>query len=457
MDSFEYTGRWWLPSDPNTEVSGTVSYSGEDGILLDLVGTLDELGAKEWHPLVLGLMRDEARFVTLVGCRRARLHVAFPGFTSERFRAATVYVSRYGPHFTHVDELRFRKVEVQYDHLPEWAGITGFQEHSYEDEHGRQRYRFEFVRPEPVVATTESGIVSVGFGFGYRGSVLREVSLSQSVSILIEVPEPLSFEDLYLRFIQPFRNLLTLATGKPNWTTNVEVRVENGSSSRPSQVFFRTGHCQPTAKKGLPLSDMLFSLSDIGADFEVVVARWLSVAQDLDSVSNLFFGVQYSPEMYLEHQFLNLVQAAEVYHRRRVGNEALKRDEYKRRRKLVLESAPSGCKQWLKGQLSNEPHLEQRIKELTDETGAVLLPLVREAGQFAKRVARTRNYLTHYNPQLRSRAVQDARLYELTRSLSFLIQACFLRELGLSAEQSASFFQRNSGYRFALTQAQALD
>ncbi len=81
---------------------------------------------------------------------------------------------------------------------------------------------------------------------------------------------------------------------------------------------------------------MLFSLYDIESQFSLIMQRWFNSFEELDSVFNLFFSIKYKPDMYLENQFINLAQAAESYHRRRINNQALPNEEYQRRIEVVL-------------------------------------------------------------------------------------------------------------------------
>ena len=53
---------------------------------------------------------------------------------------------------------------------------------------------------------------------------------------------------------------------------------------------------------------------------------------------------------------------------------------------------------------------------------------------FARRVANTRNYLTHYGDSGRPGVVAGSELVHLTRQLGLVLRALFLIELGLDVE-----------------------
>ena len=45
MEAFKYNGIWWLPDNPGKRISGILTFHPEDGIFLNLIGSLK--GIKE--------------------------------------------------------------------------------------------------------------------------------------------------------------------------------------------------------------------------------------------------------------------------------------------------------------------------------------------------------------------------------------------------------------------------
>ena len=74
--------------------------------------------------------------------------------------------------------------------------------------------------------------------------------------------------------------------------------------------------------------DMLFTFKDISDRFEILLKNWFEKADTLGPVYDLYFGTLYNPRMYLQHQFLSLIQAIEVYHRRKFEGKYLSDDDY---------------------------------------------------------------------------------------------------------------------------------
>lgn len=463
MKDLEYSGLWWLPSSQEDMIAGTLTFSNQDGIHLNLIGSFKEmtkLSSLETYPLILGVTSG-GKLLTLYDCMESGLRRSFPGFMSQQLSARTAYI---GAHFADPQEIRFHKTRVQYSHLPDWVRLSGFHtQYTVRNQVGFDKYELTYTLPEEVKATTAKGTVSVTYAFHTRDDLLGEVNLRQSVSARIEAQEAQPFEEGLSQFIYPLQNFLSLATARPNSVLDVvaysdqkTVNGPNGKVELPIQVVFRTVFQEAEPHKPLFPHDMLFTLQDVSDDFSEVIGRWLGVADELDSVCNLFFSVQYKPEMYLEQRFLNMVRAAESYHRRRFSNQVLSEEEHRNRVDYILAQTPEKYGNWLVEQLqySNEPSLRRRIKELINTTDEVVSPLVPDRKSFIQKIVDTRNFLTHYDPSLRDGAVRGAELYQYTQTLSFLVQMCFLRELGLSSQRCVELFRRNQPYLFAMRQTQ---
>jgi hypothetical protein len=276
----------------------------------------------------------------------------------------------------------------------------------------------------------------------------------------VDLSKDLTFDQWVSDFMQPFGNLLTLATTRPNAVTGLSVysrdktvSTSKGDREVPIELFYQPSWREKVQSKRLFPHDMLFTLHDVAGGFGDIVTRWLRVAKELDSVCSLFFGVRYVSGLFLQHKFLNTVQAAESYHRRRMVNQVLPPQEHADRISSILQGAPLQDRGWLRQHLeySNEPSLQARMTELVDATEHVVSPLVRQKKRFTRRVVDTRHYLTHYDESLRTRAASGDELYYITQALSFMVEACLLRELGLPPEQCRELFRRNQRYSYAVS------
>lgn len=421
----ELLGRWWRPPAEAQAVGGIFRFSQHKGLELELIGALDErwvVGELQTCPLILGVTLD-GKQVSLTDCREAhRSHPMPVGFPHEQWSVEAAYV---GAHFENPEELRFRKASMQFTYLREWARRFGLTWKP--GEAGEQTITFS--EPAPIEASTSLGKFSLVVTGSLEGDGLFRMGLEEAVSIDAETTEELSLEEWESRIVSPLQNLLTLATWTPNALIELTVysehsvhQLSNGKELQlPIRVLRQRVYHGEREKRLRHPSDMLFVLDDIAEPFSDFMERWLGVSERYRSVCELFFSVQYVPLIYAEHRFLNMVFACEIYHR-----------------------------SLAEGRID----LGRRLSDLIDRHRGVMEPLLADQKSFIDRVVATRKALVHGDPAQRQKAgITGTSLFHLAQTLAFLVRACFMLELGFSAEQVIKLFNRNREYRFAMQEA----
>ncbi|NEQ75823.1 MAG: hypothetical protein F6K23_23960 [Okeania sp. SIO2C9] len=463
MENIEYSGYWWLPSEPDKKIAGTLTFTNDEGIKLRLIGSLHNFSLLKKTinvPILLGVVHEN--IITLCGCTNYSSKTSFPGFSSQEYTSELALIGR---HFTNPDKLLFNKARIQYSCLSDWANLPVIrQEPELPYQEKEKELKFIYTRPETIEATTTYGKFSLNYGYSERNFI--NIYFKQYASLIIQTNEELSFTDFRSKFIHPLNNFFTFATDRTNSITELEFYSRHGDvdivNSRysldeiPIQAIYKTYY--PEIKKPdrlLVEPEMLFSVSDIQSDFSLILQKWFNSFEELDSVFNLFFSVRYKPDIYLENQFLNLIQAAESYHRRRINNQILSDDEHEKRQKAVLDNVPDEYKKWLKEKLqfSNEPGLKKRLIDLFELMPEITNQLIKDKESFATKVKNARNYFTHYNESLKKKAPQPKELYLLIESLSFILQACLLKELGCTPDRCHQLLNRNDRYKNAVERA----
>jgi hypothetical protein len=117
--------------------------------------------------------------------------------------------------------------------------------------------------------------------------------------------------------------------------------------------------------------------------------------------------------------------------------------------KTILDAAPAGHRDWLEEKLkySNELSLRRRLKLLFAQFSYLLDDLIPDRKAAINAIYDNRNYLTHYDATLKMRAATGARLLFMVEVLKLLLQACFLRELGLPDITIKEFVSRSRTVR----------
>lgn len=105
---------------------------------------------------------------------------------------------------------------------------------------------------------------------------------------------------------------------------------------RPIEVFHAYKHTLSfeNGKKKLLKNDYLFSLSELRqANF----SQWKEVATIMEPILELYIDSLYNQNLSVSRHFLNMVQALETYHSRRI---AYSLHDYKKRVEKLLEVRP---------------------------------------------------------------------------------------------------------------------
>jgi hypothetical protein len=464
-ESWERNGIWWLPSHPGDQVAGSLTYSRAEGLRLALIGVFDNDalprglmwfgGPTVRRPVIHGL--TPGTLFTLIDCPQVSANVSAPGYTSE------VYRPRFAVTDAHLgeDDLVFDEVHLGLSHLDNWvtrSGITMSFHRTADDVF--ERLEFNYVQPGEYSAPNLTvGSVALAFPYTFSGPVAgtHSARLDESPEWAVTLAEAVDVATVFHRIVAPLTNLLTLGTDQPSQVDAVYLKsphteVRDGRRDRLT-LYYRASHSFAGSSSRVDQDDMLFTLTDAETvGFYSLLDRWFTVATDLEHACNLFFSAHYLTDLPVELRFLNVVRAAEVYHRVRYATTALAPEDHAAMVDRIVSRFDGDDRVWLEGQLaySNEARLIQRLRELIDFVGSALTPALVQG--LARRVADSRNYLTHYDEGLHGRASHGVDLYRLSEALVLLLQACFLRELGFDEATSAALIQRNRRFTY-LTRA----
>ncbi|MBP7795954.1 MAG: hypothetical protein KA059_04170 [Elusimicrobiales bacterium] len=458
IEEFEYKGIWWLTNNPKEQVSGTLRFTPDEGAILDLIGSFKDIKnmnkmLEMLEPEIILGVSSNGKNITLYKCFEKKSNFSFPGFQTSSFYANVVFI---GAHFQKSEDIRFKNISVHYLHLDEWVNISGFDINLLEEKGVIIKYKL----PEPFLANISDEIkilinfLATGPSFSF---VQKEATIKQKTEIKIETSEDKSFED-YTKVMYHIQKFLTLGITYPVYPlaiaglteVNKEI-IKDKAYYPPVEVFYKLSDIPKGHKPLLPV-DMLFTFKDISNRFESFLKNWFEKMDLLEPVYNLYFGTLYNPRMYLEHRFLSLIQAIESFHQRTYGGKYLSDEDYKVAYDALVTAIPEGIRSDLKDRLKeylnygNEFSLRKRLKEIFDKYQEILDRLIENKSDFIEKVVNTRNYLTHYDKELKERAANGEDLYRLTQKLKMCLEICLLTELRFSSEEIKDLFSRNSRY-----------
>ena len=441
MDKFEYEGIWWLPDKPEKQVSGTLRFTPNEGAILDLIGSFKdtkEINKMLELEIILGISSN-GKNITLHKCFETKSNVSVPRLLTSSFYANEVFV---GAHFQKSEDIKFRELSICYSYLDEWVNISGFNI-QYPD---KREVVIKYKQPEPIQASIgEDCKMFIDFQVTI---VQKEASIKQRTYIRIEPSVEKSLEE-YWNIMRDIQNFLSLGVTEPVYPLTITGITEANNS--PVEIYYHS----PEISKVPKTLCMLFTFKDISDRFEILLKNWFENADTLGPVYDLYFGTLYNPRMYLQHQFLSLIQAIEAYHRRKFEGKYLSNDDYEpiyeKFKKFINELAiePS-FKEALKSKLKygNEHSLRKRLKDIFEKYKEVVDDFIEDKDIFVNRVVDTRNYLTHYDKNLMEKAVDGEQLYYVTQQLKIVIVICLLSELGFNFKEIKNLLARNRRYKY---------
>ena len=476
VEKFEYKGVWWLPDNPEKRISGTLMFVPGEGAVLNLMGSFNgsfeeikstnsegSITKRVWtgklfEPEIMLGTSSGGKKITLHKCFETNERYSSSGFPTSSFYANIVFI---GWHFTKPEELKFKSFFVNYPYFEEWSEIGVFS-YRRESEEKSKQYEVKYEVPEPVKTKINNFKISFDHNLNVSGDWLREVNLKHTTFIEIEPEDELHFEE-YQSILYHLQNFLSLATTRAIYPLSVEATTEHckrvstfskGKVRHPHIEIFYNVIGKVDLSEKLTDYDMLFTFEDISGQFETYLQNWFGKAELLKPVYDLFFGTLYNPSMYLELQFLSLIQAVESYHRRRFGGKYLSDEDYKGAYDTLVNAIPDSVKgdfkQSLKSriQYGNEFSLRTRLKRLfnSDEYQEILNEFVENKGDFIGAVVDTRNYLTHYEGE--EKAAIGKELAPFIQKLKILLKICLLTELGFSSEEIKKLFSRNRRFQY---------
>lgn len=447
---FKESGYFWMPSAPDKKLPGTLSIS--DGGIVDLeIVEMFESG-NYWENLdkeptfrrnfkrIVG--RTETSEITLDGC-------IFNGGNSY-FRTglskSLLHVDRV---FTGVkydeDEIpRFKILIFSVDGINEWIGTSGFDV----EKHGQGKI-ISFQHPEPVSFNLANGMeLSIKFNQVRSGSLSpREDRITQRTYFQL-VSQDARELDAFTSVVKKIITFLSFAIGNITSPDSIEATPENPPpltlmqkdlgydkiGRLPINIFYSS---QPYSKDTARISfNTLFKYEQIQNDAEKAICNWINAYEKIAPAFDLYFLAQMRTQPSLNAIFLTLVTGLETYHRRTSEEKEMDEVEFEELVENIIENCSEEKKNWVKGKLTfaNEIVLRKRIKRLI-EPFKDLFGNNEKRKKLIKKIVDTRNYLTHYDLSLESKAAKNEDLRILCQKMEILFQFHFLQLIGFSREE----------------------
>jgi hypothetical protein len=226
-------------------------------------------------------------------------------------------------------------------------------------------------------------------------------------------------------------------TGITEATANIKGEIK--TYNLPISIYYKLPDI-PNISKIIRPYDMLFKFDDMIEKFEIYIKNWFRKAELLKPIYDLYFATLYNPRMYLGNKFLNLIQALEVYHRRIINKLVMNQEKCDGIVKECLDIISQNYKEHFEQILkyANEPSLRRRLKDIIKKYENLLDKFIgnkNAQNSFINKVVNTRNYLIHYDLEVKEKSESTKELFNLTQNLKTIVEICLLNEIGFNLEK----------------------
>lgn len=454
QDTFSHTGYWWLPEYPDKQVPGTLRYDPENGAILELMGVLgkehsfDE--AFDTAPVVSGAINEWPYDATLWGTIRTN-HSISGSYHRSQYKANKVFI---GAKFSSEEEIKFYGLTASYSNLEQWVNRQPFTQSSMQNNILLLNVSFNQVDKE---ARLGDFVVSI-WDTIHQSHSIGELTGIHQAKVSIRFDTLVRFDEIF-EVLECVKGFIAIGIGKPVQTISLNGMVQD-QNPFPVRIYglFRDRHL---SVKTVHYHRMIFTVEDLGDEFEDVLQKWFSSWDKIKPVYQLYFALLDMPIIHIEAQFLLLVQALEAFHRLKQGGHYMKNSEYEQSVSNPLTSTISELKvskdfrEKLLGsvQYLNEYSLNKRLKEMLKYLKMNFkdqLEQLQVNKDFLNRIKDTRNELTHLN---NINVFSDVKIdINDIRKLRLLLLMCFLEEIGLCERLDSKIIEKSEDYKLATGQ-----
>jgi hypothetical protein len=459
LEAFERSGFWWLPDDPDNRVAGILHYDPVKGIKLELLGFLkvDDYRVtrcNEFISYVDIILGDTSKGqVTCYQCyQRSR---TFFGNSESNFDVSVIFT---GHHFEKVDDIVFDRISVKYLNLERWVAKSGFHYLVKNDSDNVEDIKVWYRSPEKRKAKVKNMEISISFKFRPPfGSPPDERNLKQHTYLNIKTDDETHFDKFKEEILFLITQFLTFGVGKAVHLTCIKCYSDSLIYNKRQKLQgYKRVYAYYNVKslnegEIVPTHEMLFSFLDIEDNFNKFLNNWFEKGKNLKDIYNLYFATIIK-SMYLEHQFLSLIQAIESYHQRMCKGIYLPRTEYRPIRESLINAIPKSVtgyhKESLESKINFGNHftLQSRLDEIFEKYNDIFGLVIEDKENFIKNVKNTRNFFTHYSKSLEKKAKDGDELVNLTDQIKFVLEVCLLVEIGFSLEKIKNLIAQRRGY-----------
>lgn len=440
-DEYVKTGYFWLPDRDENKIPGILTIKNGGDIELEIVGHFDK-SIKSFNDdddlnRIIGYVEKDG-LVTLDDCFYTQKNISFGGISKSK-----VCVNRVlsGVAYDENEVVTFNTLSFSVDCLDEWVGISGI---NVDRDWENKATTISYNPPENIVYSLDNGMqLEICFACTLPGFPnTTEAKITQRAYLKLKSEELRSLND-FTEIAYKLTNLMcfaidTTVTLKNLSATSSEIQRDAGDGKKysvPVKIYYRS---IPFAEKVPNKSwhQMLFNYGTIKNNAQDVFNNWIRAYEIMKPALSLYFSTKNGAQKYLDGKFLALAQGLETYHRRTSDEKLMDSEDFELLVSTINENCPEQHLTWLKSKLmhGNEINLGKRLKRIVDPFKDKL-GSSSERNKLLRKIVDTRNYLTHYNEDLKNNSADQIEIVNLCQKMEVIFQLHFLKIVGFSDEE----------------------
>jgi|GEM_PF-2264351 len=428
-----YHGIWFLPNSQVT-VQGHLSVTDfvielqltdpNNRLLSEKVGgnDIDEIK----YPVIHGF-GSYGEKITLYDCT---------GYMDSFNARLMLYGDEY---FKPFNEQKFKILGVHIPNFDGWISSDSFKKAT-----SNAGFSIEYSTPEKLnIALSDSLDLSIDFEcFEPSTDKRNKITLHQFalVNFIAKHEDGMDLKE-FLKYLLYFQQLVSFLSrdGANVSAARVYTTVEHYDKNKFLGTMVYGG--TPFNKFEYPIRERagkyLVTRDDVDESLESFLKKWFSFAAQGQHILKLIFLDYFYRGAFDENNFLNLIRALEIYHIYKFPGKPMQDADFKLKLSNIIAGVPDEYKAEVKEYLAfkNDFTLDQRLTRLFSEVEGNKIGFdYRYDDEFKRKVKQSRNYYTHYNSNLKAKAVKGVELEELTASCRALINYLVLKYLGIPQE-----------------------
>ncbi|MDD5112922.1 MAG: hypothetical protein PHC94_02810 [Methylobacter sp.] len=453
-EEFKKSGYFWLPSDPERKIPGTLVITDGGNIELEVIGLFDESieglnrvgNGKPELERIIGHIEKHG-LVTLDDCFYKNTTV-FLGAISK----SPVHVKKalIGNAYDDKAIVLFNTFQFSVEGIDEWIGLSGI---NVERQYEKRTASITYSPLEDISLNLNNGMkLLITFKEALPGSpITTEAKITQKTYFKLVSEQERPPSD-FISAAYNITRLLGFAIDKTvcieqvSATSNaIRQDVNNGKTVPVSISLYYASLPYTKIEPKIDRNGMLFKFEQIREDAERIVNNWFDAYNEIDPALNLYFSAKTGAHEYLESKFLALAQGLETFHRRTSNEKLMNEAFFNELSENLIKQCPEENQKWLSERLKygNQVGLCRRIKSII-EPFKKFLGNSNQRDELIGSIVDTRNYLTHYDKSLESKAATSGRdLYFLCLKMEAIFQLQLLQVLGFTQAEVKSVFDNS--------------